>query len=166
MKLTPEQISKLESEVSKVMAPEAAKQDERRASFKTWLDSFPKVDGLMDMKSEDLSEFHRRNDELDATEKVFEQKREVVIADVKNRILLDGMNAPRRDGFPGLSYATGKDGQPAAPSAEYAEARREAMKTLGQRFVESEAFLAFNPNARQPLSTVIKGGGERSKSVV
>lgn len=162
MSLTTEQIQQLESEVGRTMAPETQKLREKREGFKAWVDGFQKVEGRPDMKTEDLSEFHRRNDELDSETKKYEASRELVIADVKNRILLQAMGAPQRgDGFPGMQHggATGKDGLPADPSEMYDRARK-AVATLGERFVDSPEFKSFLPNSGGILSLILKDGRE------
>lgn len=156
-------IEKLESEVNRLMAPETVKLREKRESFKTWVDAFPKVEGRPAMKTENLEEFHRRNNELDDATKAYEGQREVVIAEAKNRLALANLSEiVRPDAFPGAG-ASEKGG---SPSAEYLAARQAVVKTLGERFVESEAWKEFNPNARQPLSTVIKDGYDAVKTLM
>jgi HK97 family phage major capsid protein len=135
--MTEEQLmERVGAEVARKMGDEAKKVRVEREGFKAWVDEKGGITGLT---GADLDEFHNRNNKLDDLTKEFEQKREVVIIDVKNRLLLDGMNAPAgRVPFPG------KD-------AEIAGGRVQS-KSLGELFAESAAFKAFRPGGGNKVS--------------
>jgi hypothetical protein len=131
---------KIASEVNRMLAPETEKLRTKRGELKTWLDSFAKVDGRPDMKAHDLEEFHKRNQEVNAADDTYRGLKDVAIAEVKNRLVLEAMSAPQRgSSFPGLAQGDGKDGLPADPSVGYAEARR-AVKSVGRHFTESDMY--------------------------
>lgn len=152
----------VEAEVNKTMAPEAQKVRSAREAFKSWIDE---KGGITALKADDLDEFHKRNGDLDEATKSFEQKREIVIADVKNRMALEDMKTVR----PGFSFGAegaGKDGLPADPSERYREAREASVKSLGERFSESDEFKAFNPNGGGVLTVTLKEAGEYLKTLM
>lgn len=148
--MKPEQVQRLETETAKAMQADTAALKTKRETFKTWYDGFKKdAQGRPEMKTEDVTEFHKRNDELDAETKTYEARRGVVIADVKNRILLDEMGVA----IDRLPIFDGKDGNPANPSEQYVAAR----KSLGDHVTESEPFKAFTPGKGKSFSVEVEG---------
>jgi HK97 family phage major capsid protein len=134
MKLTAEQQARLEAEVSKQVAAETQAMREKREGFKAWIDS---KGGIAKLVGDDLPEFHKRNEEVDEVSKAWEAKREVVMADVLNRIELEEIT--KASGRVPFAAASDKDPAQAAMRSEA------VRKSLGDLVTEDDRFKAFRP---------------------
>lgn len=146
--MTPEQQAKLEAEVAKAMQDETAKVRTEREAFKSWIDG---KGGLSKLVGVDLDEFHTRNTKLDDVTKEYEDKRELVIVDVKNRVLLDSMGVPTGR----VPFATGEKGDGQDRRSE--QFREASQKSLGTLATETEAYKSFKPGPGRSISIEIPG---------
>lgn len=133
-------------EVNRQTATDILGLKTEREGFKAWIESKGGFEGL---KGADLDEFHTRNDALNQKNEAWEEKRKVLIPIVRNSVELDFMKQVKGR----FMYGDRADENGEKRALDFAQQVAE-VKTVGERFTESEEFKSFDPDQRGGMVSV------------